>query len=257
MIDREKLPTHIGIIMDGNGRWAVQRSLPRTKGHTEGLKRAKEIVRSAAEIGVPYVTIYVFSTENWKRTAEETGYLMNLIHVHLKAEFEFYKKNKIRLLHIGDRNGLPEQVLRDIDDAIDETAHYDGTTLVMAINYGGRDEIVRGVQKLLASEKIDTTSSETKTGEKNVSAGKARSAATAAFSINEKTIKSALDIPDLPDVDLLIRTGGELRLSNFLLWHAPYAELVFTKTLWPDYNEEEFYSDIEEFQRRQRRFGSA
>lgn len=228
MIDREKLPTHIGIIMDGNGRWAVQRGLPRTKGHTEGLKRAKEIVRSAAEIGVPYVTIYVFSTENWKRTAEETGYLMNLIHVHLKAEFEFYKKNKIRLLHIGDRNGLPEQVLRDIDDAIDETAHYDGTTLVMAINYGGRDEIVRGVQKLRASEKID-----------------------------ENAIKSALDIPDLPDVDLLIRTGGELRLSNFLLWHAPYAELVFTKTLWPDYNEEEFYSDIEEFQRRQRRFGSA
>lgn len=228
MIDREKLPTHIGIIMDGNGRWAVQRGLPRTKGHTEGLKRAKEIVRSAAEIGVPYVTIYVFSTENWKRTAEETGYLMNLIHVHLKAEFEFYKKNKIRLLHIGDRNGLPEQVLRDIDDAIAETAHYDGTTLVMAINYGGRDEIVRGVQKLCASEKID-----------------------------ENAIKSALDIPDLPDVDLLIRTGGELRLSNFLLWHAPYAELVFTKTLWPDYNEEEFYSDIEEFQRRQRRFGSA
>lgn len=228
MIDKEKLPTHIGIIMDGNGRWAVQRGLPRTKGHTEGLKRAKEIVRSAAEIGVPYVTIYVFSTENWKRTAEETGYLMNLIHVHLKAEFEFYKKNKIRLLHIGDRNGLPEQVLRDIDDAIDETAHYDGTTLVMAINYGGRDEIVRGVQKLRASEKID-----------------------------ENAIKSALDIPDLPDVDLLIRTGGELRLSNFLLWHAPYAELVFTKTLWPDYNEEEFYSDIEEFQRRQRRFGSA
>lgn len=228
MIDKEKLPTHIGIIMDGNGRWAVQRGLPRTKGHTEGLKRAKEIVRSAAEIGVPYVTIYVFSTENWKRTAEETGYLMNLIHVHLKAEFEFYKKNKIRLLHIGDRNGLPEQVLRDIDDAIDETAHYDGTTLVMAINYGGRDEIVRGVQKLRASKKID-----------------------------ENAIKSALDIPDLPDVDLLIRTGGELRLSNFLLWHAPYAELVFTKTLWPDYNEEEFYSDIEEFQRRQRRFGSA
>lgn len=228
MIDKEKLPTHIGIIMDGNGRWAVQRGLPRTKGHTEGLKRAKEIVRAAAEIGVPYVTIYVFSTENWKRTAEETGYLMNLIHVHLKAEFEFYKKNKIRLLHIGDRNGLPEQVLRDIDDAIDETAHYDGTTLVMAINYGGRDEIVRGVQKLCASEKID-----------------------------ENAIKSALDIPDLPDVDLLIRTGGELRLSNFLLWHAPYAELVFTKTLWPDYNEEEFYSDIEEFQRRQRRFGSA
>lgn len=228
MIDREKLPTHIGIIMDGNGRWAVQRGLPRTKGHTEGLKRAKEIVRSAAEIGVPYVTIYVFSTENWKRTAEETGYLMNLIHVHLKAEFEFYKKNKIRLLHIGDRNGLPEQVLRDIDDAIDETAHYDGTTLVMAINYGGRDEIVRGVQKLRVSEKID-----------------------------ENAIKSALDIPDLPDVDLLIRTGGELRFSNFLLWHAPYAELVFTKTLWPDYNEEEFYSDIEEFQRRQRRFGSA
>lgn len=232
MIDEKKLPVHVGIIMDGNGRWAKNQGMPRTKGHTEGLTRAKEIVRVAAELGIPYVTLYVFSTENWKRTAEETGFLMNLVHVHLKAEFEFYKKNKIRLLHIGDRNGLPEQVLNDIDDAIKETAHYNGTTLVLAINYGGRDEIVRAVQKLVSA------------GEKDVS-------------LTEEVLGKSLDVPELPDVDLLIRTGGELRLSNFLLWQASYAELLFTDTLWPDYQEAEFLQNIEEFQKRQRRFGNA
>lgn len=232
MIDEKKLPVHVGIIMDGNGRWAKNQGMPRTKGHTEGLTRAKEIVRVAAELGIPYVTLYVFSTENWRRAAEETGFLMNLIHVHLKAEFEFYKKNKIRLLHIGDRNGLPEQVLNDIDDAIKETAHYNGTTLVLAINYGGRDEIVRAVQKLVSA------------GEKDVS-------------LTEEVLGKSLDVPELPDVDLLIRTGGELRLSNFLLWQASYAELLFTDTLWPDYQEDEFLQNIEEFQKRQRRFGNA
>lgn len=233
-IDNENLPVHIGIIMDGNGRWAQKRGLARSAGHSEGLKRAKEIVRVSSELGIKYVTLYVFSTENWKRTAEETGHLMNLIHVHLKAEFDFYKKNGIRLMHIGDRNGLPSQVCADIDDAIRETQNYTGTTLVMAINYGGRDEIVRGIKKILADGK----------------------SADADIELTEDAVKKVLDCPTLPDVDLLIRTGGEKRLSNFLLWQSSYAELVFTDTLWPDYFEDEYLKDIEEFKRRQRRFGA-
>lgn len=233
MIDKEKLPVHVALIMDGNGRWAKNQGLPRTKGHTAGLKQAKEIVRTASELGIKYVTLYVFSTENWKRAKRETGFLMDLIHVHLKAEFEFYKKYKVRLRHIGDRNGLPEKVLQDIDEAVAETANYVGTTVSLAINYGGRDELVRAFQKM--SAQVSATS------------GK----------ITESDLGKALDVPEMPDVDLLIRTGGELRLSNFLLWQASYAELVFTDTLWPNYTSTEFYKNIEEFQHRNRRFGDA
>lgn len=217
--------------MDGNGRWAERQHKNRSAGHYAGAEQAKKIVGAASALGIEYVTLYIFSTENWKRTAEETGYLMSLIKNHLRVEFEFYKKNKIRLLHLGDIEGLPEDIRREIRSAAAETAHFTGTTLVMAINYGGRDEIVRGVKKLAASgvpaEKID-----------------------------EASLSSSFDIPDLPDVDLLIRTGGEKRLSNFLLWHASYAELVFTDTLWPDYGEDEFFGHIEQFQKRSRRFGA-
>ncbi|MBQ9239251.1 MAG: di-trans,poly-cis-decaprenylcistransferase [Treponema sp.] len=230
-MDRETLPVHVGIIMDGNGRWAVRQSLARTQGHAEGVKRAKEIVRAASDCGIPYVTLYIFSTENWKRTQEETGFLMNLIHQHLRAEFAFYKKHRIRLLHLGDRTGLPQDIRADIDAAVAETERFTGTTLVMAINYGGRDEIVRGIRQLVLH-------------------------GTTPDAVDERTVTKSLDIPTLPDVDLLIRTGGELRLSNFLLWHAPYAELIFTETLWPDYTEAEFYANIATYQKRQRRFGA-
>ena len=217
--------------MDGNGRWAERRHKNRSAGHYAGAEQAKKIVGAASALGIEYVTLYIFSTENWKRTAEETGYLMSLIKNHLRAEFAFYKKNKIRLLHLGDIAGPPEDIREEIRSATAETAQFTGTTLVMAINYGGRDEIVRGVKKLAASgvpaEKID-----------------------------EASLSSSFDIPDLPDVDLLIRTGGEKRLSNFLLWHASYAELVFTDTLWPDYGEDEFFGHIEQFQKRSRRFGA-
>ena len=230
-IDTSRLPRHVAIIMDGNGRWAEKRHKNRSAGHYAGAEQAKKIVGAASALGIEYVTLYIFSTENWKRTAGETGYLMSLIKNHLRAEFEFYKKNKIRLLHLGDIEGLPEDIRREIRSATAETAQFTGTTLVMAINYGGRDEIVRGVKKLAASgvpaEKID-----------------------------EASLSSSFDIPDLPDVDLLIRTGGEKRLSNFLLWHASYAELVFTDTLWPDYGEDEFYGHIGQFQKRTRRFGA-
>lgn len=224
------VPVHVGIIMDGNGRWAKQRNLPRTSGHKEGLDVAKAIVKAAAEIGIKYVTLYTFSTENWKRAQEEVGFLMNLIRGHLRAEFQFYKQNGIRIKHLGDLSGLPEDVQTEIKKAMEETADFTGLTVVLAINYGGRDEIVRGVKKLLSEGK-------------NIS------------DITESEISNSFDIPELPDVDLLIRTGGEIRLSNFLLWHAAYAEFLFTNTLWPDYNKEEFLKDIESFRNRTRRFG--
>ena len=230
MIDVSALPVHIGIIMDGNGRWAKQRNLPRTSGHKEGLTAAKAVVSAAAELGIKFVTLYTFSTENWKRTEEEVGYLMGLIRRHLRAEFDFYKKNGIKIKHIGDIDGLPDDVRVEIIKASEETAHFTGMTVVLAINYGGRNEILRGVKKMIAD-------------------------GTSADDITEDKLCKSFDIPDLPDVDLMIRTGGELRLSNFLLWHAAYAELLFTDTLWPDYNKEEFLSDIEKFQHRTRRFG--
>lgn len=229
-IDMQKLPRHVAIIMDGNGRWARRQNKKRSAGHSAGVTRAKEIVGAAAVLGIPFVTLYIFSTENWKRTTEEVDYLMGLVHTHLKSEFDFYKKNGIRLKHIGDIEGLPPNVRSDIEDAIKDTQDFKGTTLIMAINYGGRDEVVRALRRMT---------------EKGISA----------VEITEESIAGALDFKEMPDVDLLIRTGGEERLSNFLLWHASYAELIFKDTLWPDYTKEEFYRDIESYQHRKRRFG--
>lgn len=226
------IPRHVAIIMDGNGRWAQKRALPRTAGHKEGLETAKRIVRAASDLGISYVTLYTFSTENWKRAQEEVGYLMGLIKGHLRAEFEFYKENEIRIDHIGNLSGLPRDVQEEILNAKKDTEHFTGTTVVLAINYGGRDEIVRAAQKLLGSP-----------------------AASQGKILSEENFRAEFDIPDLPEVDLLVRTGGEKRLSNFLLWHAAYAELLFTDTLWPDYDVEEFKRDVKEFSARNRRFG--
>ncbi len=227
--DRAALPRHVGIIMDGNGRWARQRGQARTKGHEEGLKRAKDITKAAADLGLEYVTLYVFSTENWKRTEQEVGFLMNLIHIHLLDELQFYRDNQIRVRQIGNLSGLPSLIQKDIREAEEDTKDFTGLTVVLAVNYGGRDEIVRAASKLAASGKT---------------------------SITEEDIGSALDMAELPDVDLLIRTGGEKRLSNFLMWKSAYAELVFSDTLWPDYGKEEFLNDIAEYQRRTRKFGA-
>lgn len=224
------LPVHIGIIMDGNGRWAKLRNLPRTKGHREGLNVAKQIVKAASDLGIKFVTLYTFSTENWKRTQEEVGYLMTLIKKHLSSEFNFYKENKIRIEHIGDITALPMDVQTEIKNAKNDTKDFTGTTVLLAINYGGKDEIIRGIKKLAAQKKDFS-------------------------SITEQDLSLALDTKNIPDVDLLIRTGGELRLSNFLLWQAAYAELIFTDTLWPDYTKEEFIKNIQTFQHRTRRFG--
>lgn len=226
-----RVPEHVAVIMDGNGRWAKKRGLPRTAGHKEGLSSAKKIVAAAAKLGIKYITLYTFSTENWKRAQEEVGYLMGLIKGHLRAEFEFYKNNGIRVEHIGNLDGLPADVKSEIINAKKDTEHFTGTTCVLAINYGSRDEIVRGVKKIIAS-------------------------GTGADSVTEDLLSKSLDIPFLPPVDLMIRTGGEERLSNFLLWQCAYAEFLFTDTLWPDYNEEEFFEGIAKYQQRNRRFGA-
>lgn len=230
-IDMENLPLHVAITMDGNGRWATKKNLPRTSGHSQGLTTAKNIVKACADLGIKHLTLYVFSTENWKRAEQEVGFLMNLIHVHLIGELNFYKENQIKINHIGNIENLPASIKKDILDAMDKTKDFTKMTVNLAINYGGRDEIIRGVKKLI---------SENKTIQE----------------IDENTFSKYLDMPSSPDVDLLIRTGGEMRLSNYLLWHIPYAEQIYTDTLWPDYTNEEFYSNIEVYQKRNRRFGA-
>lgn len=230
-IDPSALPLHVGIIMDGNGRWAKKQGQPRTFGHTEGLKRAKEIAKAASDLGIRYLTLYVFSTENWKRTQEETGFLMGLIHSHIRQELDFYRENHIRVRLIGDRSGLAKQIQDDILQAEMDTRSFDGMSICLAINYGGRDEIIRAVRKM-AEDGINPES------------------------INESDFPWLFDQPDLPDADLIIRTGGEERLSNFLMWHSAYAELVFSDILWPDYDKKAFYDDIVRFQHRNRRYGA-
>ena len=230
-LDNKNLPLHVAITMDGNGRWAQQRKLPRTAGHDQGLHTGKRIVKLASDLGIKYLTLYVFSTENWKRTEKEVGFLMNLIHIHLCGELEFYKQNGIKINHIGDIESLPDSIKKDITEAIEDTKDFSGMTLNLAINYGGRDELLRGIKKII-NNKIDENE------------------------ITEQLISSFLDMPQSPDVDLLIRTGGEKRLSNFLLWHIPYAEQIYTDTLWPDYTDEEFLKNIEDFSHRNRRFGA-
>ena len=238
-IDKSRVPAHVGIIMDGNGRWAQQRGLPRSAGHKEGANTAREIVKAAVRSGVRWLTLYTFSTENWKRTAEEVSFLMGLLKAHLRAEFEFYKKEQVRILHLGDKSGLSDDVLYEIETVEKETAGFTGMNLVLAINYGARDEITRAIQKMLEEQ------------------SRAQRENSAAHGIEAEDLSRFFDIPLLPDADLIIRTGGEKRLSNFLLWQAAYAEFEFTDTLWPDYTDEDFYRAIADFQKRHRRFGAA
>ena len=230
-LDKNNLPLHVAITMDGNGRWATQRKLPRSAGHDKGLHTVKTIVKAASDLGIKHLTLYIFSTENWKRAEAEVGFLMNLIHTHLKQELDFYRDNGIKLNHIGDLAALPPAIKQDILDAINDTKDFTGMILNLAINYGGRDEIIRGIKKIISN-------------------------GTKEQDVTEELISKSLDMPQSPDVDLLIRTGGEKRLSNFLLWHIPYAEQIYIDTLWPDYTVEQFYDNIYEFQNRSRRFGA-
>ncbi len=224
------LPGHIGIIMDGNGRWAKERGMPRSNGHKEGLEAAKRVIRFAADTGIPFVTLYTFSTENWKRAEEEVGFLMSLLKTHLRSELAFYRENGIRVMHIGDKSGLPAEIIHEIDETTRETSHFSRTTTVLAINYGGQNEIIRAIKKIPQEKIIDLT---------------------------EQSFSTYLDYPDLPPVDFLIRTGGEKRISNFLLWQSAYAELFFSDILWPDWTGEHLSEAIREYQSRERRFGNA
>jgi len=227
------IPVHAGIIMDGNGRWAVRRGLIRTQGHLEGLKTAKKIVKAARDIGIKYLTLYAFSTENWKRASEEVNFIMGLVKQYLKAEFDFSKANKIRTRFAGDMAGLPPDIQKELNESIEDTKNFDGMQVILAINYGGRNEITRAVRRFAAANSIE-----------------------AAVNISEQDISAYLDNPDIPDPDLIIRTAGEFRTSNFLLWQSAYSEIFISDKLWPDFEKEDLIEAIEDFQKRERRYGA-
>mgnify|MGYP000047133184 CR=1 FL=1 len=224
------MPAHVGIIMDGNGRWAQHRNMARTQGHIEGLKAAKRIVKAAADMGISYLTLYTFSTENWKRTQEEVGFIMGLVKKYLMAEFDFYNENKIRIRFTGNLEGLPPDIAQEVMQVCDKTACFTGLSVILALNYGGRDEIVRAVRKIT---------------QKGI----------ALSEITEDTLRQHLDNPDVPDPDLIIRTASELRSSNFLLWESAYSEFYFSDKLWPDWDEEDLKNAIISYKNRKRRFG--
>lgn len=223
---------HIGIIMDGNGRWAKQRNLPRVKGHYEGGKRIKEVAIAASKKGIEKMSVYAFSTENWKRPADEVNYIFKLPKIFLDLYLRDLMKHQIRINYIGDIDSIPDFARNAVYDSIEKTKNNTGMELIFALNYGSRAEI------LLASKKIALDVKENKV---------------ALDDINESLFSSYL--MDASDVDLLIRTSGEQRLSNFLLWQIAYSEIYFTKVLWPDFNEAEFEKALEDYYKRDRRFG--
>ncbi len=259
-------PSHVGIIMDGNGRWARSRNLPRTHGHKEGLETAKKIVAHASDLGIKALSLYTFSTENWRRTEEEVGYLMNLIKTNLRHQYNFYKEKSIKVVHSGDIAYLPEAIQKEIALTEEDTKDFTGLCVNLLINYGGQDEIVRAVRKALAKSgevEANAEAAANGTDAKIDSADSGNTSAAESATITEatpapidiNTIKENLDHPELPEMDLLIRTGGELRLSNFMLWQSAYAELYFDDTYWPDWTPEHFDRALEDYAGRQRRFG--
>lgn len=231
-IDKSKIPAHIAIIMDGNGRWAKQKGQIRSYGHQAGAETVHIISEEAARLGVKFLTLYTFSTENWNRPADEIAALMSLLMDSI--EEETFMKNNISFRIIGDTTKLPEQVLNRLNQCIARTSANTGMCLVLALSYSSKWEITEAVKRIAA---------DTKAGEINVN------------DITDKTIDSYLSTNFMPDPDLLIRTGGEIRLSNYLLWQCAYSELYFCDTFWPDFKEEEFCKAICEYQKRERRFG--
>ncbi|MDR2718737.1 MAG: di-trans,poly-cis-decaprenylcistransferase [Treponema sp.] len=221
---------HVGIIMDGNGRWAQQRGLMRTQGHLEGLKAAKRIVKAASDRGVQYLTLYAFSTENWKRAAEETGFIMGLVKQYLRGEMNFYRQNRIRIRHAGDAAGLPPDIAAEIAAAVADTREFTGMQVILALNYGGRDELLRAVKRLAVQDRDMAA-------------------------VTEDDIAACLDNPDVPDPDLIIRSAGEYRLSNFLLWEGAYAELYVSAKFWPDWTGDDLAEALDAYRGRDRRFG--
>jgi len=231
---KANLPKHVAVIMDGNGRWAKQRHLPRVEGHRAGAESARVIIRTAGELGIKYLTLYAFSAENWNRPKDEVDALMKYLVHYLKSETPELNKNNVRLEVIGQIYRLPENVQEHLKKSIATLSRNNGLTLVMALSYGSRIEIVEAVRSIAEKVKL----------------GKLDHA-----DINEKVISEHLWTRNVPDPDLLIRTSGEMRISNFLLWQISYTELVVTQTFWPDFRKPQFFEALEEYTRRHRRFG--
>jgi len=233
-IDKERLPRHVAIIMDGNGRWATQRGLTRITGHRRGKQSVQEIVETARRLGIEYLSLYAFSTENWQRPRDEVAALMRFLRHFLAAELKKMMKNGIRLLAIGNLRKLPREVQTALRQTIEDTRHNTGMTVILAVSYGGREEIteaVRAIARRVRREDIDPED------------------------VDQALVASHLGTAGVPDPDLLIRTSGEMRISNFLLWQIAYTEIYVTDTLWPDFREREFLDAVAHFQRRERRFG--
>ena len=228
------IPKHIAIIMDGNGRWATSQNLPRLAGHREGINSVREIVRICGEIGIEYLTLYTFSSENWNRPVKEVSSIMKLLFSTIKKEVQNLHKNNVRLLAIGKLDDLPQKPYQEIMEGINKTKENTGLNLILALSYGSRQELLRAVRRIVDSSKID----EIKIDE-----------------IDEDMISKELYTSEIPDPDLLIRTGGENRISNFLLWQSAYTEFYMVDVFWPEFREKELINSIEDYQARQRRFG--
>lgn len=233
-IDRDRLPQHVAIIMDGNGRWAKERGKDRSEGHREGIVSVRKVVEAATTLGLCYLTVYTFSTENWNRPEAEVHALMGLMVAAIHRETPDLMKNNVRLMAIGDLDRLPHEVRTTLDECLRQTSVNTGTTLVLALSYSSRWEILHAAKALT----------------EEAARGQLR-----AEEVTEELFASRLTTRDIPDPDLLIRTGGEQRISNFLLWQLSYAELYFTDIYWPDFREEELYEAIRSYQQRERRFG--
>lgn len=228
-------PRHVAIIMDGNGRWAKARGLPRTAGHRRGVETVREVVRGAGELGIAYITLFGFSTENWKRPADEVDFLMGLLRHYMRTELDTLAKEGARLRVIGDRAGLPRDIATMIDEAEARTRANARINVTIALNYGGRADIVRAARRLAERVAAGTLAPE---------------------AIDETALTRELLTADIPDPDLLIRTSGEQRISNFLLWQSAYAEMLFVDTLWPDFGKAQLAAAVAEYSRRERRYGA-
>jgi undecaprenyl diphosphate synthase len=239
-LDAERLPRHIAVIMDGNGRWAQRRHLPRIAGHRSGVESARTIIETCARLNIPALTLYAFSMENWRRPKAEIDFLMRLLRQYLRKELPVIHRNNIRLQIIGRTEQLPEEVQADVAKGVALTAQNSGMVLTVALNYGGRAELVDAFNAILERFRQKAANG---------------NGALANFRVDEETISENLYTSGLPDPDLLIRTSGELRISNFLLWQIAYAEIYVTDTLWPDFRRAELYTALADYQKRERRYG--
>ena len=239
-LDAERLPRHIAVIMDGNGRWAQRRHLPRIAGHRSGVESARTIIETCARLNIPALTLYAFSMENWRRPKAEIDFLMQLLRQYLRKELPVIHRNNIRLQIIGRTEQLPEEVQADVAKGVALTAQNSGMVLTVALNYGGRAELVDAFNAILERFRQKAANG---------------NGALANFRVDEETISENLYTSGLPDPDLLIRTSGELRISNFLLWQIAYAEIYVTETLWPDFRRAELYTALADYQKRERRYG--